>query len=208
LAHPRRPFGISLPKAVVFVAFALLATGLKANAASATCSGRAGAFLSTLQVELPSIPGWKIEAVDRGGLVTCSARPAGASGQEMTVLAGTYRGGEWFMGVVSRDRRLESGIQEAPAYLYLNSKHVATGKVLAVGDSIGGKRTATYVRFDFPAIDAYVKDIKTARLVEVKAQGLYPLKLELLSAIIDAIESCQKQSLNPKFWKDAESVCN
>jgi hypothetical protein len=199
--YPILKSGIAILKAVVLVGIALLASGLRSNAE---------ALVPALEVELPSVQGWQIKAVAREGSVMCSARQAEGNGEKMTLLAdtGKYRGGVWFLGVVSRNQHLEPGIKEASAHLSLNGNHAATGKVLAVGDWTGNKRTATYVRFDFPAIDAYVKDIKAARVVEVQANGLSPIKLESLLPIITAIENCQHESLNPEFWKDAKSICN
>lgn len=201
LAHPRRRLGISILRTLAFAAVALLASGFKSNV-----EARGPA----LEIELPSVQGWQIEAIKRGNSVMCSARQREENGQGITLLAdtGKYRGGVWFLGVVSRNQHLESGVEETVASLSLNGKHVVKGKVLVVGDRIGNKRTATYVRFDFPAIDAHVIDIKAARLIEVQAEGLSPLKLDSLSPIITAIEKCQQESLNPEFWKDAKDVCN
>ena len=188
-------------KTLVVVGVALLASGLESSAE---------ARMAALEVELPSVQEWKIGALKRGSSVMCSARQAEVNGQRGTLLAdtGKYRGGVWFLDVVSLNQHLESDILEAPAQLYLNGKQVGTGKVLDVGNWTGKKRTATYVRYEFPVIDAYVKDIKAARIVEVRAQGLSPLKLESLSPIITALENCQQESSNPAFWKDAKHVCN
>lgn len=140
----------------------------------------------------------------------CSARQKEENGTAITLLAdtGKYRGGVWYLGVVSRNQQLEPNVQQAEAHLLLDGKLVATGEVLAIGDWVGNKRTATYVRFDFPAIDSYVKAIKAARDVELQAQGLNPLKLESLPSIIAALEKCQQESLNPGFWDNAKDVCN
>lgn len=198
--HPRRRLGISVARPLVFAAVALFASGLQSNV-----EARAPA----LEIKLPSVQGWQIEAVRRGNSVMCSARPEkNVNGITLLADTGKYRGGVWFLGVVSRNQQLRSGVEETVARLSLNGKPVITGKVLAVGDWIGNKRAATYVRFDFPAIDAHVKDIKAARSIELQADGLSPLKLELLSPIITAIEKCQQESLNPEFWKDAKDVCN
>lgn len=186
---------------LVFAGSFLLVCGFTPNAI---------ALVPAQKIELPSVQGWKIEAIKRGNSVMCAARPREESDTGITLLADThkYRGGVWFLGVVSRNQQLEPGIEEAVAYLSLEGKHVVAGKVLAVGDWVGNKRTATYVRFEFPAIDAYVKDIKAAQVVELQAQKSSPLKLELLSQIITAIEACQQQSLNPSFWDTAKDVCN
>ena len=160
LAHPRARLGKSILKTFVFVGVAVLASGFNLDAQ---------ALVPALKIELPGVQGWQIEAVKRGSSVMCSARQNEENGQKMTLLAdtGQYRGGVWFLEVVSRNQHLESGVEETVARLSLNGKQVVTGKVLAVGNWIGSKRTATYVLFDFPAIDAYVKDIKAARVVEV-----------------------------------------
>jgi hypothetical protein len=188
-------------KTLFFIGVAVLASGF-----NSTVEAR----MSALEIELPSVQGWQIKAVRRGDSVMCSARQKEENGNRMTVLAdtGKYRGGVWFLEVVSRNQHLEPSIEEAVASLFLNGKHVATGKALAVGDRVGNKRTATYVRFDFPAIDSYVNDIKAARVVEIQTQDLNPLKIESLSPIITAIEKCRQESLNPEFWKDAKDVCN
>lgn len=186
---------------LVFVGVFLLACGFTSNAIA-----RAPAQ----EVELPSVQGWQIEAVKRGNSIMCSARQKDGNDKSITLLAdtGKYRGGVWFLGVVSRNQYLEPNVKEAVAHLSLEGLRVVTGKVLAVGDWVGNKRTATYVRFDFPAIDAFVKDIKAAGVVELQAQGLSPLKLELLPPIITALEECQQESLNPGFWNNAKDVCN
>jgi hypothetical protein len=193
LAHPSLCLGFSILRTVAFAAVALLASGLKSNV-----EARGPAQ----EIELPSMQGWQIEAIKRGNSVMCSARQNEENGQSMTLLAdtGKYRGGVWFLEVASRDQHLEPGLQETVARLFLNGNHVVTGTALAT--------VGAFVRFDFPAIDAHVKDIKAARVIEVQAEGLSPLKLESLSPIITAIEKCQQESLNPKFWKDAKDVCN
>lgn len=197
----RRRLSISILRTLTISAVVLLASGLESNVE---------ARVPALQVELPSVQGWQIEAIKRGNSVMCSARPREESAQGITLLADmrTYRGGVWFLEVVSRNHHLKSGVEETVARLFLNGKHVVTGKALDVGDWVGNKRTATYVRFEFPAIDAHVKDIKAAQTIEVQAEGLSPLKLESLSPIITAIEKCQQESLNPEFWKDAKYICN
>lgn len=167
------------------------------------------------EIELPSLEGWEIQAVKRGNSVMCSARKKEKNGKEITLLANSgdkYRDGAWFLGVFSRNHRLEPNVEEAAAQLSLEGKRVVTGKVLAVGGWVGNERTATYVRFDFPAIDAYVKDIKAASVVELSwgegQQDSRPLKLEPLRIIIAALEECQKESLRPSFWNNAKDVCN
>ena len=176
-------------------AVALLASGLASNV-----EARGPA----LEIELPGVQGWKIEALKRGSSVMCSARQkeANAQGITITLLAdtGKYRGGVWFLEVASRNQHLEPGVEETVARLFLNGKRVATGTALAT--------SGAFVRFDFPAIDAHVKDIKAAHIIELQAEGLSPLKLESLSPIITAIEKCQQESLNPEFWKGAKNVCN
>lgn len=186
---------------LVFVDVFLLACGFTSNAIA-----RAPAQ----EIELPSVQGWQIEAVKQGDSVMCSARKKEVNGESITLLAdtGKYRGGVWFLGAVSRNKYLEPDVEEAEAHLSLEGQRVVTGKVLAVGDKVGNKRTATYVRFDFPAIDTFVKDIKAADIVELQAQGLSSLKLESLSPIITALEVCQRESLNPGFWSNAKDVCN
>jgi hypothetical protein len=170
----------------------------------------AKALMNALEIELPSVQGWRIEAVARSGSVMCAARQAEKNGEKMTLLAdtGKYRGGVWFLDVTTRNQHLKAGIKKAPAYLFLDGKPVVTGEVLDIGDWRGNKRTATYVRFEFPAIDAYIENIKAARVVKVQADGLIPIKLESLLPIITAIENCQRDSLHPEFWKGAEAVCN
>lgn len=142
----------------------------------------------------------------------CAARPPRErnreeNAQDITLLTDTggYRGGVWYLGVTSRNRHLESGVKETAARLYLDGKHVVTGKALAVGTWIDNKG---FVRFEFPAIDAHVEDIKAARVIEVEAEGLSPLELKSLLPIITAIEKCQQESLNPEFWKGAKGVCS
>ena len=146
----------------------------------------------------------------RGNSVTCSARSDELDGKAITLLADTskYRGGVWFLGVVSRKQQLETAAEEVAAQLVLDGKRVTTGMARAVGDWVGTERTATYVRFDFPGIDEYIEDLRKARLVEVHAQSLSPLKIESLSPIISAIEKCQQEGSNPEFWKKAKNVCN
>ena len=186
---------------VVWAGLLLLAGGLTFNAE---------ALVPAKEVELSEVQGWKVAAVMRGNSVTCSARSDDIDGKAITLLANTgkYRGGVWFLGIVSRKQQLEGAVEETAAHLVLDGKRVATGKALAVGDWVGTKRTATYVRFEFPAIDEYVEDLRQARLVEVQAQGLSPLKIEMLSPIILAIEKCQREGSNPEFWKKAKDVCN
>jgi hypothetical protein len=196
--HQKRRLGVSRLKALAFAVVALLASGLTSNLE---------ARVPAQQVELASVQGWKIEAVRRGGSVMCKAiQPVDKNGKEMTLIAdtGTYRGGVWFLDIESRNRHLAPGVEETVAHLFLDGKRVITGNVVAIGNSVGGKK---YVRFEFPAIDAYVKDIKAARVIEVQAQGLSPLNLGSLSPIITAIEECQQESLNPGFWHGAESFC-
>lgn len=191
---------ISILKALLFACIVLLVSSLESNVE---------AGVSALEIKLPSVKGWQIEAVKKGNSVMCLARQKEEKGQRMSLLAdtGKYHGSVWFLEVVSRNQHLESGVEEAVARLSLNGKYVVSGKVLSVGDWIGNKRTATYVRFEFPAIDDYVKDIKAARVVEVQAQGISPLRLEALSPIITEIEKCQQDGLNPEYWKNAEHVC-
>jgi hypothetical protein len=150
-------------------------------------------FYRERTIESLGLQGWQIAARDSG---MCSARQREENGQSITLLAdpGRYRGGVWFLGVMSRNQRLKPGVLEAEARLSLNGKHVITGKVLDVGDWHGDKRMATYVRFEFPAIDLYIKDVEAARVVEAQADGLSPLKLESLSPIIAALKNCQRES--------------
>ena len=201
LAYPRLRLSISILGTLVVVVVAVLVSGFKSNAE---------AKVPAQEIELPSVQGWQIEAIRRGNSVTCSARQKEENGKSMLLLADTrkYRDGVWFLDVTSRNHHLKPGAAGTEARLFLNGKPVITGKVWAIGDSIGGKPTATYVRFEFPAIDAYVKDIKTARVVEAHAEGLSPLRLEGLSPIITVIEKCQQDGLNPEFWKEAKDVCN
>lgn len=199
--HPRRRLGISIAKVLVVAGAVLLASGFSPNA---------DARSAALEVELPSVRDMSIKAIKRGSSVMCSARPMVETNPKVTLLAdtGKYRGGVWFLEVVSRDLQLEPTSEDVVAYLSLNGQHVATGKALAVGNWVGNKRTETFVRFEFPAIDAYVKDIKTARIVEIQASGFIPLRVESLSPIITALENCQQESLDSEFWKGAENVCN
>ena len=147
--------------------------------------------------------GWEISARDTG---MCSARQREENGQKITLLAdpGRYRGGVWFLAIVSRNQRLRPGVLEEDAYLSLNGIRVIKGKVLDVGDWHGESRMATYVRFEFPAIDPYIKDVEVAREVETEAEGLSPLKLESLSPVIAALKNCQRESSNPEFWENAK----
>lgn len=165
---------------------------------------------SAEQVKLPSVQGWKMEALRRSNSVTCSARKSDENGEILTLLANTggYRGGKWFLSAISRDHHLSPALQEAPANLFLDGERVITGKALAIGGRVGNRITQPHVRFDFPTIDAYVEDIKTARKIEVQAHGLSPFGLESLSPIISAVQQCLDESLNQEFWKKAEQVCN
>jgi hypothetical protein len=176
--------------ALFFVA--LLAYGISLDATAS--------FYRERTIEFPNLPGWDIAARDTG---MCSARQREEGGQKITLLADPdkYRGGVWFLGVSSRNQRLKPGVLEAEAHLSLNGKRVIVGQVLDVGNWRGGQRTATYVRYDFPAIDVHIKDIEVARVVEIQAEGLIPLKLESLSPIIAAIKKCQLESSKPEFWK-------
>ena len=169
---------------------------------TSSLSSSVEARVAALQVELPSVQGWQIHAVSRGGGVMCSARPKEESDVAITLLAdtGKYRGGEWFLGIVSRNQHLEPSIEETEASLVIDGKQVATGTAVA---TIG-----RFVRFDFPAIDSHVEKIRAAHVIEVQAQGLIPLQLESLSIIINTIEECQTESRNPEFWNRAEHVCN
>jgi hypothetical protein len=185
--------GMSILRILLFAGVVLLVGGFASNAE---------ALVSALEKTLPSVQGWKIEALKRGSSVMCLARQKEKNGKSMTLLAdtGKYRGGVWFLDVSSRNHHLEPDVQEIVAHLSLNGKHVVTGTALAI--------VGEFVRFEFPAIDAYVKDIKTAHVVEVQAQGLSPLKIESLPPIITALEKCQQESLSTEFWKDAKHVCN
>jgi hypothetical protein len=185
----RKTAFIALP---FFVGVALLACGITSDAKAS--------FYRERIIESPNLKGWEIAARDSG---MCSARQSEENGQSITLLADPwkYGGGVWYLGVVSRNHRLEPGIQEAEARLSLNGERAITGKVLNVGDWRGGKRVATYVRFEFPAIDRYIEDLEAARLVGVHVDGLSPLKLESLSPIIAAIKKCQLESSKPEFWK-------
>jgi hypothetical protein len=201
--HKRRP-GVSRLKALAFAVVTLLASSLTSNVE---------ARMPAQRVALPSVQGWQIEAVMRGESVMCSARqPREENGKEMTLIAytgiETDRDGVWSLSVMSRNRHLAPGVDETEARLFLDGRHVITGSVVAIGDWGDDKRTVTYVRFEFPDIeDAYVEDIKAARVVEAQAQGLSSLNLGSLSPIITAIEECQQEGLNPGFWHDAESFC-
>jgi len=182
---------------------ALLATPFHLGVVLFACgisSDADASFYREQTIEFPNLPGWDIAARDSG---MCSARQREENGQEITLLAdpSTYRGGVWYLGVVSRNQRLKPGELEAIARLSLDGKQVVTGKVLEVGDSVGGVRTATYVRVEFLAIDAHIGNIEAARVVEAQADGLSPLKLGSLSPIIAAIKKCQLESSKPKFWK-------
>jgi hypothetical protein len=174
-----------------FVGVALLTCGISSDAEAS--------FYRERTIESPNLQGWQIVARDSG---MCSARQREENGQSITLLADPrkYRGGVWYLGVVSRNHRLEAGIQEAEARLSLNG-HVITGKVLDIGDWRGSKRVTTYVRFEFLAIDRYIKDIEAAPVVRVQVNGLSPLKLESLSSIIAAIKKCQLESSKSEFWK-------
>ena len=195
-AHQRGRISI-LINSFLFFGIAVFATGFQSHAQARS---------SALQLELPSVQGWKIEAIQRLSSISCSARQNEENGQKMTLLAdtGKYREGVWFLEITSRNHHFQPGTKEAVAYLTLDGKQVITGKALAIGD---GKHISN-VRFEFPAIDAYVKDINTAQVIEVQTQDLSPLMLEPLSPIISRIENCQQESLNPDFWKDAKLVCN
>ncbi|MDG9923925.1 MULTISPECIES: hypothetical protein [unclassified Pseudomonas] len=199
--HLKDGFAISTLKLFALICISLLASGFQS-----TVEARS----SALEVDLPDVQGWQIEAVKRLSSVMCSARQSEENGRNMTLLAdtGKYRDGVWFLQITTRNQQLEPGVDEAAASLSLNGQHVLTGKALAVGDWTGDKRTSAYVRFDFPVIDPYIKDIKAARVVEVQVQGLPPLKLESLAPIIATIENCQQESLSDEFWKDAKLVCN
>ncbi len=188
-------------RTVGFLCAFLLACGFALNAK---------ALVPAQEVVLPSVQGSEIKAVKRFGKVMCSARPKEEDAIKLTLLAdtGKYRGGVWYLGVSTRIQHLQPDVDgEAAAHLSLEGKRVVSGKVLAVGEWADNKRTATYVSFEFTAIDAYVKDIKAARVVELQAQGLRPLKLDGLPALITALEQCQQEAANPQFWKDAERVC-
>jgi hypothetical protein len=180
---------------IFILGFSLFACGISSNAEAS--------FYRERTIESPDLQGWEIAARNSG---MCSARQREENGQSLTLLAdpGKYRGGVWFLDVVSRNQRLKPGVLEAEAYLSLNGKRVITGKVLDIGDWHGEKRIATYVRFEFPAIDPYIKDVEAAREVEAQADGLSPLKLESLSPIIAALKNCQRESSNPEFWKNAK----
>lgn len=193
LSHHGGQLIVSILKTFAFASVALLASSLQSNVE---------ARVSAQEIELPSVQGWQIEAIKRSNSVMCSARQKNKNRKNMTLLAdaGKYRGGVWFFDVVSPDLHLKPGVQEIVARLFLDGKPVVTGIALATAGN--------FVRFDFPAIDNYVKDLKAARVIEVQAEGLTPLKLDSLSSIITAIEKCQLESLSFDFWKNAKSVCN
>jgi hypothetical protein len=197
----RRHLELIKLKKLVFVSITLLAFSFTSNVE---------ALSPALEIELPSVQGWQIEAIKRGDSVMCSARKKEENSVSMTLLADTkkYRGGVWFLEIVSRNQHLKLGTEYAVADLSLDDKPVVKGRVSAVADWVGDKTTATYVRFEFPAIDAYIKDIKAARIVEAKTDGLSSLKIEGLPTVIFAVEKCQQESLNLKFWKNAKEVCN
>ena len=176
----------------LFVGTALFAAGLSSDAEASRYTERT--------IEFANLPGWDIAARDSG---MCSARQREENGQSITLFAdpNTYRGGVWFLGVVSRNRRLKSGVLQSVARLSLDGTQVVTGKALEVGSSVGLTRTATYVRVEFLAIDAHIDKIEAAREVEVQADGLSPLILGPLSPIIAAIRKCQLDSTQPEFWK-------
>lgn len=195
-SHQRGRISIMI-NSFLFFGIAAFAAGFQSHAQARS---------SALQLELPSVQGWKIEAVKRLSSISCSARQNEENGQKMTLLAdtGKYREGVWFLEIISRNHHLQPGTKEAVAYLNLDGKQIITGKAIAIGD---GKQISN-VRFEFPAIDAYIKDINTAQVVAVQTQDLSPLMLESLSPIITRIENCQQESLNLDFWKDAKLVCN
>ena len=176
----------------LFVGIALLAGGVSSDAEASRYTERT--------IEFASLPGWDIAARDSG---MCSARQREENGQKITLFAdpNTYRGGVWYLDVVSRNHRLKSGVIEAVARLSLDGTQVVTGKALEVGSWVGLTRTATYVRVEFLAIDAHIGKIEAAREVEAQADGLSPLKLGSLSPIIAAIRKCQLDSSKPEFWK-------
>ncbi len=181
----------------------LLAISLLIGAALLVCgisSDAEASFYRERKIEFPGLPEWDIAARDSG---MCSARQREENAQAITLFAdpGKYRGGVWFLGVVSRNHRLKPGALEAEARLSLDGRPVVTGKALEVGDWVGGTRTATYVRVEFLAVDAHMGRIEAARAVEVQADGLSPLQLGSLSPIIAAIKKCQFESSKPEFWK-------
>ena len=189
-----------LRQTIIFFNVLMFAWGFALNAT---------ALAPAKEVELPEVQGLEIKATYRFGSVMCSARPKEDTAVEITMLAntGTYRGGVWFLAVVDRNQRLSADIKEIVAHLSLDGKRVVTGKGISIGDWIGNKRTKSYVRFEFPAIDAHIKKLQAARVVKLQANGIYTLKLEHLPEIITALEQCQKKAKDRQFWKGAKNVC-
>ncbi|MEO4048801.1 hypothetical protein AAFN46_17115 [Pseudomonas sp. CAU 1711] len=181
----------------LFFAIAVFAAGFQSNAQARS---------SALQLELPSVQGWKIEAIQRLSSISCSARQNEENGQKMTLLAdtGKYRGGVWFLEITSRNHHFQPGTEEAVAHLTLDGKQVITGRALTIGD---GKHISN-VRFEFPAIDAHIKDISLAQAIEIQTHELNPIKINPISPIINTLEKCQQESLNLEFWKEAKQICN
>jgi tetrahydromethanopterin S-methyltransferase subunit F len=193
----------SLMTTSVMPSFKMLSILGLAVLAGAISSTAFATLVPEQSVKLPSVQNWQIEAVKRTSNIMCSARPTEEKDHSITLLvdAGKYRGGVWFLQVVSRNQRLKAGVQTSTARLALNDKDVAVGKALEVGDSIGGKRTASYVRYEFAAIDAYVDSIQSASTVQIRADGLNPITLASLSSVIAALKKCQHDSARPEFWR-------
>jgi hypothetical protein len=167
------------------------------------------ARVRSLEVKLPGVDGWQIMARDRLSSVSCSGTKI-INGIDLHVIAdkGGYQGGVWFLSVTSHHHRLKAGLDEAEAKLLLNSRSLVVGKALSVSDRVGKKRTSTYTRFEFPAIDSSINDLETPGSLEIKAEGIDPIALESLSPIISALKNCHQDSSEPDFWKNAEEKCN
>jgi hypothetical protein len=186
--------GVPSSKLVSILGFAMLASMIGSTALAT--------LVPEQTVKLPIVKDWHMEAVKRGSSIMCSARQEEVKTQHITLLAdtGKYRGGVWFLQVVSRNQRLKAGMETSTARLVLNGKDVAIGKALDVGDWNGDKRTASYVRYEFTAIDAHVDSMQSTSAMQIRADGLNPISLASLSPVIVALKKCQQQSAKPTFW--------
>jgi hypothetical protein len=170
---------------------------------------------SKKETRVAGLEGWKITASNRGGVVSCRGEMQLPNGDELTLIfdpVGKYAGGAWYLAVVHRKFSLSEGAQ-IPALLQMDGKTREWGKILDVGDSQGGVRTASYVRAEFQKLDDLIPGLKSAKTVSIRAKGVEGLEISLpsLTRVIEILEKSHADATGPEsntFWKDATTTCN
>ncbi|MEH6565997.1 MAG: hypothetical protein V7756_11785 [Halopseudomonas sp.] len=161
------------------------------------------------EVTLPPVQGWQITATRKVSSVSCAARRRDTEGQRLYLSARVIadREATWELQVTTRLRALLD-VAQATASVLVEDTPVATGQVLALGESTGSQGAGRYVRYEFAELAGGVVAIKPASAVELAAPGLAPLQIGSLAPIVTALEQCQRDSLNPAFWNKAVTLCN